>query len=159
MAYAGISEAPAGQGEVIVPGQRPLPDRSDPLTQEFWAAANEERLVIQQCQSCTAFHHPGVGLCTACLSDDLKYVPVSGKGHVYSYSVVYDQRVPAFDPLVPYIVATIELDELPGTFLQTNLPGTSIDEVEFDLPVAVTFEEIAPGVRIPQFRVEKAEAE
>lgn len=131
---------------------KPLPDPDDPLTAPFWAAAREGRLVIQQCQACGTSHHPPVGICHKCLGTELAFTPVSGKGHVYSFVVVRDQRLPAFDNLVPYTVATVTLDDRPGIFLVSNIPGTPIDQVRSGMPVSVDFEEIAPGVIIPQFR-------
>ena len=78
---------------------------------------------------------------------------MSGRGRVYSFAIVKDQRLPAFDELMPYPLAYIELDDAPGVVLLTNLPGTPVDEVRTGLPVEVEFEEIAPGTFIPQFHV------
>lgn len=151
MPYASVSRPRGDEG----PGHvgKPVPDQGDPVTKPFWEAANRGQLVIQQCQSCRSYHHPPVGLCAECLSDELSYVDAAGTGRVYSYTVVRDQRIPAFDDLVPYVIASIELDDAPGVLLLSNLPGTEIDDVRHGLPVRVAFEEIAPGVNIPQFVV------
>ena len=127
----------------------PVPDE---LTAPFWEAARQHRLAIQQCSHCETFHHPPVGICPPCLSTDLKFVDVSGRGYVYSYSIVRDQRLPAFDELMPYIVAEVRLHDAPGVRLLSNLPGTAIDEVRCGMEVQVDFEQIAEGVVIPQFR-------
>lgn len=127
----------------------PVPDE---MTAPFWEAARQHRLVIQQCSDCETFHHPPVGICSQCLSIDLQFVDVSGRGYVYSYSIVRDQRLPAFDDLMPYIVAEVRLHDAPGVRLLSNLPGTAIDDVHCGMEVEVDFEEIAPDVVIPQFR-------
>ncbi len=150
MPYSSASPRPES-GANAVHG-KPIPDPDDPLTGPFWAGANQKRLLIQRCEQCARFHHPPVGICKDCLSTDLTFVEVTGDGHVYSFAVVKDQRIPAFDALVPYVVASVELDDAPGVFLQTNLPGTPIDGVRSGLAVTVDFEEISPGVNIPQFR-------
>lgn len=133
---------------------RPIPDTRDPLTARFWEAANREQLTLRRCSDCGTVSHPPVfGVCIECQSDEFVFVPVSGAGRVYSYAVIHDQRIAAFDQYVPYVVASIELDEVPGIFFQTNLPGASLNDIRFDARVDVFFEEIAPDVRIPQWRL------
>jgi uncharacterized OB-fold protein len=151
MSYSGVS-APPDSVDLAAAGGKPVPDQRDPVTQPFWHAANERRLVIQQCQACRRFHHPPIGLCWDCLSADLRFTEVSGAGQVYSFAVVRDQRQSAFDALVPYIVATVSLDDAPGVFLRSNLPGVAIDDVRSGMAVRLDFEEIVPGINIPQFR-------
>ena len=65
------------------------------------------------------------------------------------------QRLPAFDDLMPYPLAYIQLDDAPGVTLLTNLPGAKVEEVKSGLPVDVEFEEITPGTLIPQFHIVK----
>ncbi|MER8589828.1 OB-fold domain-containing protein [Mesorhizobium sp. M1338] len=134
----------------------PMPDQNDRLSAPFWRAANSRRLAIQRCDNCREFHHPPVGLCPHCLSDKLSFTEVSGRGQVYSWAIVRNQRIAAFADKVPYIVATIELNDAPGVSLLSNMPGTAADQMRHDMPVNVVFQEIAEGVFIPQF--ESAEA-
>jgi uncharacterized OB-fold protein len=138
---------------------KPTPDRSDPLTMPFWIAASEGRLVIQQCQGCGEFYHPPVGLCWHCLSADLRFREMSGRGHIYSFVIVHDQRIPAFDSVLPYIVASVRLDDAPNVTLASNIPGTSIGDVRSGMPVVVEFEQLAPGIAIPQFRAADEEGD
>lgn len=149
MAYG--ADGPGAQATDQATG-KPVPDTGDPLTAPFWAAAAEERLVVQKCSDCSTWHHPPVGLCPRCLSDRLEFVPVSGRGTVYSFVIVKDQRLPAFDNLMPYVLASVQLDDAPGVMMLSNIPGTANDQVRHGMAVQVAFEQIAPGVKIPQFR-------
>lgn len=156
MAYLGVDVPPTAAEEAAPEGQRPVPNIHDPLTAPFWEAAARDQFVIRQCNNCKTYVHPPVfGVCIECQSDDYSFVPISGKGRIYSYATIYDQRIPAFDKLLPFSVVSVELDDAPGIIFQTNLWETPIDQVEFDAPVDVYFEEIAPGVKIPQWRVIK----
>ncbi|MER9363224.1 OB-fold domain-containing protein [Mesorhizobium sp. M0500] len=134
----------------------PMPDQTDRLSAPFWKAANGRRLAIQRCDECKEFHHPPVGLCPHCRSDKLSFTEVSGRGKVYSWAIVRGARIAAFEDKVPYIVASIELNDAPGVFLLSNMPGTVAEEMRHDMPVTVVFDEIAEGIFIPQF--ESAEA-
>ena len=51
----------------------------DSFSQPFWDAANEERLVIQNCRACNRLQHPPAEVCRECgASDPLEWKPVSG---------------------------------------------------------------------------------
>jgi uncharacterized protein len=63
----------------------------DALTQPFWDAANEGRLVIQHCHACNQLQHPPAPTCQQCGSGDhLAWQEMSGRGTIYNYGVVYD---------------------------------------------------------------------
>ncbi|MEE9285814.1 MAG: Zn-ribbon domain-containing OB-fold protein [Dehalococcoidia bacterium] len=130
---------------------KPIPVPTE-LTKPFWDAVDRHRLVVQRCQACGRYHHPPVELCPKCLSSHLAFEPVSGRGVIYSYTITHDARQPAFAEIQPYTVAVVELEEQPGLFMLSNIPGARVDEVKSGMPVEVTFEEVAPGRLIPQFQ-------
>ena len=58
----------------------------DALTQPFWDAANEGRLVIQHCHACNRLQHPPAPTCQQCGSGDhLAWQEMSGRGTIYNY--------------------------------------------------------------------------
>ena len=75
----------------------------DDLTRPFWEAAREHRLVIQRCQDCRHFNHPPRPVCTACHGAALAFEPVSGRGTIYSFSVMYQPNVAGFGDELPYL--------------------------------------------------------
>jgi len=83
----------------------------DPLTQPFWDAALEERLVIQRCGSCGTHQFYPRPFCLACSSEDVGWVQASGGGTIYSLTTVQRQILPTLPP--PYVVALVELDKGP----------------------------------------------
>ncbi len=130
---------------------RPLP-QPDELTQPFWDAANARRLEIQRCAGCGRFHHPPVAICARCLSTELRWEPVSGRGRIHSFSIARDTRLQSFAERLPYALASVELEEAPGVILLSNIPGVDLEELFIGMPVEVDFDEIAPGRLVPQFR-------
>jgi uncharacterized OB-fold protein len=135
------------------PKPKPIPYPDDPVTQPFWAAARENRLAIQHCNTCGCAYHPPVGLCENCASDDLGVREVSGRGSIYSYTIVHSQRVPAFDRLTPFVIGRVELEDAPGVFVIANLLSDDGTEPSIGQAVMVEFEEISAGVKLPQFRL------
>jgi uncharacterized OB-fold protein len=131
---------------------RPLP-APDELTRPFWEAARQHQLVVQQCSACSYFNHPPRTVCDACQSQTLAFVPVSGKGTVYTFSIMYQQNIAGFEQQVPYVNLLVELDEQPQLFMVTNLPGTERDKVKIGGRVEVYFEDVNEEITLPMFRV------
>ena len=71
----------------------------------------------------------------------------SGRGKVYSFSVVHRAPRPQFE--VPYIVAVIELEE--GWHMLSNVLECPVDEVVVDLPVEVAFRKMTEEITLPYF--------
>jgi uncharacterized protein len=127
---------------------RPLPV-PDGDTKPYWDAAREHRLVIQRCQVCQqAIFYPR-SVCPRCMSDRIAWIEATGKGTVYSYTVVH--RAPAqFAEDAPYVVAVVDLDE--GVRLMTNVVGCAPAEVRIGAEVEVTFDDVTPEISLPKFR-------
>ena len=128
---------------------KPLP-MPDDLTRPFWDAARERRLEIQRCSACGYYNHPPRPLCDACGSEELAFEAVSGKGAIYSYTVMRQRNVKGFEDDVPYINVIVELDEQPMLFMITYMPGSESDRVRIGQRVQVVYEE-RDGVVLPQF--------
>lgn len=126
----------------------------DAFSQPFWDAANEERLVIQNCTACGRLQHPPAPACGACGSgDDLEWRQMSGRGTIYNYGVVHDGPVRLLQEDQPFNVAVIMLDDDPGIQMYSHLPGTPVDDVPVGAAVEVVFEVTANGQRVPEWRV------
>jgi uncharacterized OB-fold protein len=129
---------------------RPLPAAS-PATDPYWEAARNRTLAIQRCLACRLFAHPPDLRCPYCQSADREFTPVSGLGTVFQLVVVRESRTMGFEESVPYLGATIELDEQPGLFVVSGLRAVSIEAARIGLRVRVLFEEVAEGWWLPQF--------
>lgn len=126
----------------------------DELTQPFWDAANEGRLVIQNCHACSRLQHPPAPTCAQCGSGDkLEWKEMSGRGKIYNYGVVYDCPVRSLQEDQAFNVAVIMLDEDPGIQMYSHLPGTPADEVPVGARVEAVFETTANGQKVPEWRV------
>jgi uncharacterized protein len=89
------------------------------LTHPFWAAAADRRLVRPVCTDCgRSFFTPQLA-CPRCLSQDWSYQPSSGRGRVYSATVVH--KPPSPDVEVPLRLGIVDLDE--GWSMLANFVG------------------------------------
>ena len=130
---------------------RPLPVADD-LSQPFWEAAKQRRLVVQRCRECGYFNHPPRPACDACQSQQLQFEPVSGQGTIYSFTVMHQPNVAGFENQIPYINILVELEEQPLLFMVSNLPASDLDKIKIGGQVEVYFEEVDPDTTLPQFR-------
>ena len=129
--------------------KKPLPHPNE-VSQPFWDAAKRHELQIQRCNACgTHIFYPREA-CSACLSPDLLWIPVSGKGTLYSYTIAQAPTHPAFADDVPYVIAIVELKE--GPHITTNLVGCQPDQVTIGMPVVASFEEVTPEMTLVKFR-------
>ena len=134
-----------------MPKQGVVPDE---LTKPFWEAANEERLVMQNCTACDRLQNPPAPTCGGCGSaDNLDWKQMSGRGKIYNYGVVYDCPVRMLQEEQPFNLVVITLDDDPGIQMYSHLPGTPVDEVPVGASVEVLFEATANGQKVPEWRV------
>jgi uncharacterized OB-fold protein len=130
--------------------QRPVAP-PDHTTQPWWDATREGVLMVQSCNACGSSQLYPRALCTTCGSTDLSFAPASGRGAVYSFTVVHRAPHAAFTP--PYTVALVRLEE--GPVVLTNLVDAG--DVRCDMPVTLTWEDLPDGRRLPLFRPAPAE--
>lgn len=129
--------------------QRPVPVE-DADTRPYWEAARQHRLELPRCDDCGKFCFPPRPRCPACLSSALRWSKLSGRGTVYSYSVICVPIVRGLEP--PYAVAQIELEEQAGLRLIANILDCDPNDVRIGMPVEVTFEDVEENFTLPQFR-------
>ena len=133
------------------PSLRLLPRLSDDVA-FFWTSGADGVLRFLRCNACGFFIHPPGPVCPRCLSRDLAPREVSGRGHVETFTVNYQQWIPGSDP---YVIAWVSIDEQPSVRLTTNLVDVEPDDVHVGMPVRVVFEHV-DDVWLPLFTPEGA---
>jgi uncharacterized OB-fold protein len=122
-----------------------MPQFPEPDTQPFWDATKRSELIYQQCSTCAEVVFYPRGVCTSCGSSDLTWKTSKGEGTVYTYSVVRQNRNPAFADLGAYALAYIDLDE--GFRMLSNVVGIEnpLTDVKIGQRVKVQFEKQDSG--------------
>jgi uncharacterized OB-fold protein len=126
---------------------KPLPKPS-PTSRPFWEAAKRHELTLQHCKSCRAFIYYPRDMCPYCMSDQLEWERMSGRGKVYSYTVVRRASTRSFAD-APYVLAIVELDE--GVRMTTDIVAAP-EVVKIGMPVAVYFDDVTPGHTLVKFK-------
>jgi len=128
---------------------KPLPSVSS-VEWPFWDAAKRGELVLQKCLECNKFIFYPRNFCPHCHSDSLTWEKASGKGRIYTYTVVWSNSPSAFLQDIPFVIAIIKLDE--GVQMLSNIVGCRPEEVACDMPVEVVFEKLNDEFTLPKFK-------
>ena len=142
----GVSVVPASL-PTSEPALRPRPNVTQD-TRFFFDGARERKLLIQRCKACGVLQHPPTAACAACGSLDLGVQQASGRGELYSYTVVHAPVVAPFK--APYIVALVALEE--GTRLVSELLDVEPSAVQIGMKLEVDFLQVDEGLVLPVFR-------
>lgn len=133
--------------------KRPQPRFPEINTQNYWEGCQAGELRYQTCDDCNEVVFTPRMHCTACGGTNLSVKVSKGEGTVYTYSVVRQNRMPAFIDLGAYAVAHIDLDE--GFRMLSGIVG--VDDpttgISIGQRVKVEFEKQDEGdYPIPLFR-------
>ncbi|MBW2059965.1 MAG: Zn-ribbon domain-containing OB-fold protein [Deltaproteobacteria bacterium] len=129
--------------------EKPLP-RPDADTKAFWEGCQRHELRFQKCRSCGHVRWPASILCPTCYSEETEWITASGRGKVYTFVVYHTAYHKAFASDLPYVTASIELEE--GPRLLSNIVGCDPQEVRCDMDVEVTWEDINEEFSLPKFK-------
>jgi uncharacterized OB-fold protein len=119
----------------------PAPE-PNPETKRFWEAAAQGQLLLKKCGDCGEVHYYPRALCPFCGSDRTDWQPASGRGTVYSWSVMRRAET-------PYAIAYVTLDE--GVTMMTNIVDCDLDGIRIGQAVRVVFKPTAGGPPLPAF--------
>ena len=111
-------------------------------TQHFWDAAGQGKLLYKKCAACGEPHFYPRPHCPFCFSDQVEWQEASGRGTVYTYSVM--RRAP-----VPYAIAYVTLAE--GPTMMTNIVDCDLDGIKIGQKVKLVFKPTEGGAPVPCF--------
>lgn len=143
---AGMDTGDAPQRPVI-PKPRPVPT---PVTQPFWDGLREERVLLQRCTACDSWVFYPRARCPRCLSDGLAWHEVSGRGHLFTFTVTHQPTTYQFADEMPQVIAIVELDE--GVHVTTTLVGVRDGELRAGMPVEPVFDHGDDGITLLRHR-------
>ena len=117
-----------------VAGRRPYPPRISAFSKTFWDALSEGRLLTTRGVDSQRLTFPPKPICPHGWSREVEWVELSGRGTLYSYTVVH-VAPEMFAREVPYRLAVVDLEE--GLRVAAGLMGEG--GAQLDAPVqAVT---------------------
>lgn len=128
----------------------PLPAITDE-NRAFFEGCKKHEFLIQKCSSCGTWIWLPRTMCPYCNSFDLAYQKASGKGKVFSWTVIHPPTLPAFQSKIPFPVVLLELEE--GVHMVSRVLDCKAEELQFGMPVELAgFEDVGEDVAFPMFK-------
>jgi uncharacterized OB-fold protein len=129
--------------------ERPLPEIT-PLTEPFWSALRERKLVVQRCDACQTLRFPPELGCFECGSMASTWQPMSGRATLWSWTVGHPPLLPFFAERAPWPVVVVQLEE--GPRMVTNIIDVPVEQYEFGMWLVADYEDVADDVTLVVFR-------
>lgn len=128
---------------------KPLP-ATEGLAKEFYDWCKQHELRFQRCAGCGTWRHVPREMCAECGSWKWEWAKSSGRGKVFTWTVVARALHPAFQHDTPYAPVVVEMDE--GVRLLSVVTDCTPDQLQIGMPVEVTFDDVTPEITLPRFR-------
>jgi uncharacterized OB-fold protein len=117
----------------------PLPDPTWAPLAPFWQAAARHELALPRCDACSRLCWYPEEQCPACGSSGFTWSAVSGRGTLFSWTVVRHAFVPQYAPILPFATGLVALDEDPAVRLVTRVVDCELDELAPGMAMEVVF--------------------
>jgi len=116
----------------------------------MWQSVREHGMQLQCCTDCGRFQYPPGPSCSHCLSPELQWRPVSGRGRILSWVVFHKSYLDAYP--APYNVVAVRLEE--GVVMVSNLEPPVPQDNWIGTPVRMTYVTMEDGFVLPRFVVD-----
>ena len=129
----------------------PIPPAAvSPDNAEHFQALEEGKLLLPRCDRCsTVFWYPRHH-CPVCGAHAVSWVTASGRGTIYSFTVVRKGPGPYAD-VGPYVLAYVELDD--GVRVLSNITGVAdLQSLKIGMPVEAVFDREPETAVLLRFR-------
>ena len=128
---------------------------ADELTQPFWDAAAEGRLVAPRCTTCGTVVLPPQPFCFTCRDQAFEWIELPGTGTIYTFTVVRHPLAPHLAEVVPYVSGVIELDgtQGAGARLLLNITDAEPETVAIGDKVEIWFDQVSETFHLPRARM------
>jgi uncharacterized OB-fold protein len=115
----------------------------------YWSSVKEHQVKVQRCDDCGALRYVPKEICNRCQSLSASWAPVSGRGEIYTYTVIRRAPTPAYQEDVPYVIVHVQMEE--GFRMVGAMPGIAPEQVSIGMPVEVSYEDVTPDWTLLQF--------
>ena len=128
---------------------KPLPMVTDE-SRPFWEGCRQGKLMLQYCDQCQRHQFYPRLYCMQCGSNKVRWVEASGRGVIYSYTIIHQNKAPEFVNDTPYNVVVVQLEE--GPRMMSNIVDIDPANLQVDLPVVAVFDAVSENISLPRFK-------
>lgn len=123
--------------------QSPLPELDWDLTRAFWLAATDGEFVMPRCMGCERYVWYPEEQCPFCRGGEIPWVPVPGRGLLFSWAEVLHPLHPPYEDQLPYVTGIVALEIDPCIHYVTRIVDCAADSLAIEMPMEVVFRELS----------------
>jgi len=116
--------------------------------EQFYKFLQQQKLKAAKCLKCGKILLPPRPICDNCLSQQLEWVNISGKGKLLTYSVIH-VAPEQFQAVTPYAVGIVQLEG--GLKLPGMINGVEQGQLKIGLELALDFGACGASPHWPQW--------
>ena len=128
---------------------KPMPQMSG-TTKAFYDFCQQGELRFQRCSDCGNWRHVPRPVCPECGSWQWAWQKSSGRGKVFTWTVVERPMHPQFADNLPYAPVVIELEE--GVRMVSWLVDCKPADIRRHMAVSVVFDAVSAELTLPTFK-------
>ncbi len=116
--------------------------------EQFYKFLLQGKLMAGKCRKCGKTHLPPRPLCDNCFSQEFKWIEVSGKGKLLTYTIIHIAP-PQFQAIAPYAVGIIQLEnslKMPGM-----ISGAAPEQLKIGMELTIDFGTCSTAQPWPQW--------
>lgn len=119
------------------------------VSEPYWLHLQRNELWIPRCKSCSRLVFYPREICPHCFGLDFIWERLSGKGRVYTFTIIRRPFLPEFAAIAPYVFAIVELEE--GIRMATNIVNCPPEDVHIGMNVQAVFDTDEGGRKLLLF--------
>jgi uncharacterized OB-fold protein len=117
---------------------------TDAVSKRFYDELRDRRLATTKCSGCGSLRFPPRAWCPDCMSEDMEWVTLSGRGRLAAFST----QETAVRFRAPDVIGLVDLEE--GVRLLSHIAGR-YEDLSIGDAVTVDFVEVEPGLVLHRF--------
>ncbi|HJM50564.1 MAG TPA: OB-fold domain-containing protein [Alphaproteobacteria bacterium] len=110
-----------------------------PEFEPFWQGLRDGHFELPRCGDCGRFHWYPMIRCPHCISANIVWSRIDGRGRLYSWTVVRRAFAADFEDKVPYTVGLVEFGAAPGVRFVSEIVVAPAQALVIDMPVEPLF--------------------
>lgn len=125
------------------PYLKPLPQKQ-PENAPLWEGLAQHEFRVPQCNACGSWNWVPYPACRECLSQDLSWKTLSGRGTLFTYTIVH-RGLGEFHKEVPYVTALVDMDVPDGkraVMVLGNIVDVPHEALAVGMPLKMVFKDI-----------------
>jgi uncharacterized OB-fold protein len=126
-----------------------LPEGIPSSQMPFWESLRAHDIRVQRCDRCGTYRYHPKDACPSCQSRKATWAPLSGRGTIYTYTVVRRAPSAAYASDLPYALVHATMDE--GFRMAAGVAELNINDLRIGMPVRIVYDDVTPNWTLFRF--------